>query len=249
QWIYVDLGKTNPVDTVSIYWEAAAAKAYTVQLANSASGPWTVVYSTTNSSAGLKNIEFPSQNARFVKVNGTARTTAYGYSIYELQVYGGGATNTGGGTAPPAPTGLTATAVSSSQINLSWNSSSNATSYNVKRATVSGGPYATIATGVTATSYSNTGLTASTTYYYVVSAVNTSGESPNSSEKSATTSSGGGAVLLSQGRPVTASSFQAGNAPTNGNDGNFSTRWAAANGTFPQWWRVDLGAIHSLQTV
>ena len=186
QWIYVDLGKTNPVDTVSIYWEAGAAKAYTVQLANSASGPWTVVYSTTNSSAGLKNIEFPSQNARFVKVNGTARTTAYGYSIYELQVYGGGATNVG--TVPPAPTGLTATAVSSSQINLSWSASSGATSYNVKRATVSGGPYTTIATGVTATSYSDTGLSASTTYYYVVSAVNSAGESPNSSQASATTS-------------------------------------------------------------
>ncbi len=90
-------------------------------------------------------------------------------------------------TLPPAPTGLTATAVSSSQINLSWTASSGATSYNVKRATVSGGPYTTVATGVTSTSYSDTGLTASTTYYYVVSAVNANGESANSAQASATT--------------------------------------------------------------
>ncbi len=55
--------------------------------------------------------------------------------------------------------------------------------------------------------------------------------------------------LLSQGKPVTASTFQAGNTPANGNDGNFTTRWAATNAIFPQWWRVDLGATHSLQSV
>jgi beta-galactosidase len=51
---------------------------------------------------------------------------------------------------------------------------------------------------------------------------------------------------ISQGRAVTASSYQDGNDPTNGNDGNFSTRWAAADGTFPQWWQVDLGSVQCL---
>jgi beta-galactosidase len=55
------------------------------------------------------------------------------------------------------------------------------------------------------------------------------------------------AGLLSQGQPVTAYSFQAGNGPSNGNDGNFTTRWAASDGTFPpQWWRVDLGSVQPL---
>src|SRR5579859_5401109 len=55
------------------------------------------------------------------------------------------------------------------------------------------------------------------------------------------------ATLLSQGKPATASSFQAGNGVANGNDGNTtSTRWAASDGTFPQWWRVDLGSSQSL---
>jgi beta-galactosidase len=88
-------------------------------------------------------------------------------------------------TVPPAPTGLKATA-GNAQVSLSWSAASGATSYNVKRATVSGGPYTNVATGVTATSYTNTGLSNGTTYYYVVSGVNSVGEGANSTQVSAT---------------------------------------------------------------
>jgi fibronectin type 3 domain-containing protein len=88
---------------------------------------------------------------------------------------------------PPVPLGLTATPASISQINLSWNASSGAISYNVKRATVSGGPYTTIAVSVNTTNFSDTGLLSATTYYYVVSAVNGSGVSADSAQASATT--------------------------------------------------------------
>lgn len=89
--------------------------------------------------------------------------------------------------APAAPTGLSAATLSASQIHLSWNVSSGATGYIVKRATTSGGPYTTVATGVSTTSYDDSGLASSTTYYYVVSALNDNGESANSSEANATT--------------------------------------------------------------
>ncbi|NBC70852.1 hypothetical protein GT003_17775 [Paenibacillus sacheonensis] len=95
----------------------------------------------------------------------------------------------GGGTVPSAPTGLTATG-GNAQASLSWSAVSGATSYNVKRSTTSGGSYTNVATGVTSTSYTNTGLTNGTTYYYVVSAVNSAGEGTNSSQASATPSSG-----------------------------------------------------------
>jgi hypothetical protein len=42
-------------------------------------------------------------------------------------------------------------------------------------------------------------------------------------------------------KPALASSHEPQNPPQNGNDGNFETRWCAANGNAPQWWEVDLG--------
>jgi polygalacturonase len=86
---------------------------------------------------------------------------------------------------PPAqPTGLAAVAANG-VINLSWSPVATATGYNVKRSTVSGGPYTTIATGIAPTTYSDSQVTNFTTYYYVVSALNLAGESTNSAEVSA----------------------------------------------------------------
>ncbi|HEY1906377.1 MAG TPA: fibronectin type III domain-containing protein, partial [Myxococcaceae bacterium] len=88
------------------------------------------------------------------------------------------------GATPQPPTGLGATP-GNAQVSLSWTASSGATSYNVKRSTVSGGPYTTVgSTG--GTTFTNTGLTNGTTYFYVVTAVNASGESGSSAQVSAT---------------------------------------------------------------
>ncbi|MBC7908881.1 MAG: fibronectin type III domain-containing protein, partial [Pyrinomonadaceae bacterium] len=92
-------------------------------------------------------------------------------------------------TAPAAPTNLTATASSSSQINLSWSDTANNESgFRIERKTGAGGTYAEIATvGANVTSYSNTGLAASTTYFYRVRAYNATGNSAYSNEANATT--------------------------------------------------------------
>ena len=81
--------------------------------------------------------------------------------------------------------GLTATA-GDAQVALSWSTSSGATSYSVKRATVSGGPYTLVAGGLTATTFTDTPVTNGTPYFYVVSASNAAGESPNSTQVTAT---------------------------------------------------------------
>src|SRR5688572_4819257 len=86
---------------------------------------------------------------------------------------------------PAAPTGLAATA-GNAQVSLTWTASSGATSYNVYRSTTSNGQGTTpIQTGITGTSFTNTGLTNGTTYYYKVAAVNAAGTSAQSSQASA----------------------------------------------------------------
>src|ERR1039458_8217531 len=85
------------------------------------------------------------------------------------------------GFAPPAaPANVTATAIASNQVYLSWASVTNAAGYNVKRSLVSGSGYTTIVSNIAATAYYDTTATTNTTYYYVISAINGGGESANS---------------------------------------------------------------------
>ena len=101
--------------------------------------------------------------------------------------------------APSAPTNLAATAQSSSAIGLTWTAvtppaNCSISGYNVYRSTTSGftpGSGNLIASGVTSTSYTNSGLAASTTYYYKVEALDSYGSSPASAQAQATTQSGG----------------------------------------------------------
>jgi len=90
---------------------------------------------------------------------------------------------------PVAPSNLSASTVSSSEIDLNWqDNSSTETGFIIQRATSATGPWSQIATaGANVTSYANTGLNASTTYYYKVCAYNSSGSSGFAGPASATT--------------------------------------------------------------
>ena len=94
---------------------------------------------------------------------------------------------------PGAPSNLTATAAGSSQINLAWSASATTgVTYNVYQSTSAGfTPSASnrVATGVTSTNYSASGLTAGATYYYRVTAVSAGAESVATNQASATTGS------------------------------------------------------------
>jgi hypothetical protein len=111
-------------------------------------------------------------------------------------------------TVPTAPTGLNATAISSSQINLSWTASTSscAVSYNVFRSTTSGFTPSSanrIVSGLTGTSFSDTGLAASTTFFYLVQATNSGGTSGSSNQANATTqAASAGPVQINSGGPA-----------------------------------------------
>jgi hypothetical protein len=173
----------------------------TVSCTSSTRQAQVIVYSNAVLSAGSHTIKVVKNGGTYMLVD------AFGFL-------------TGPPQPPAAPAGLSATAASSSQINLGWTASSGATSYNVKRATVSGGPYTTIATGVTSTSYNDTGLAPSTAYYYVVSAVNSVGEGANSTEATATTLT----------PDFTISASPASQTVTAGNGTTYTATIAAVNG-------------------
>jgi hypothetical protein len=127
--------------------------------------------------------------ARTNPMNSAARLTHFTF-LFSLTLtllwvagcgaYGGGI---GGGSVPVAPTGLTA-ATANAQVNLTWNASSTAMGYYVKRSTMTGTE--TQIAAVSATSYSDNNVTNGAKYYYVVSGYNSYGQSANSAEVSAT---------------------------------------------------------------
>lgn len=82
------------------------------------------------------------------------------------------------GAAPEAPGGLAAIA-GNSEVSLSWNAVTGATSYALYRSQTDGGPYSFVAQDQ-GTGHTDHGLANGTTYYYVVTALNTDGQSPYS---------------------------------------------------------------------
>ncbi|MCZ4094986.1 MULTISPECIES: discoidin domain-containing protein [Streptomyces] len=169
QWIRVDLGAAHTLTRVHLDWEAAYGKAYRVEVSPDGSA-WTKAYSTTTGDGGIDEVALPAATAgRYVRVYGTARGTAYGYSLKEFEVYGpAGGPDTTAPTAPgnPRVTGTTATSVS-----LAWDASTDdvgVTGYQVTR----DGAVVATATGTT---YTDTGRTQGTAYTYTVNAVDAAG--------------------------------------------------------------------------
>ncbi|MGO8671474.1 MAG: fibronectin type III domain-containing protein, partial [Capsulimonadaceae bacterium] len=174
---------------VVVSWTASSgATSYNVFESTTSGGEGTTPYATGITATSYTN-------------TGLTNGTTYYYTVDALNSYGSSAQSTQVSATPAsgipaAPTGLTATA-GNAQIALSWTASSGATSYNVYRETATGAESTTaIATGVTTTSYTNTGLTNGTAYYYKVAALNASGSSALSTEASATPSAGSGTLVL-----------------------------------------------------
>jgi fibronectin type 3 domain-containing protein len=199
-----------------------------------------VYYEIGNST--IKNLAGTVSGTSYTHTGLTASTTYYYYIVavnsagesgYSPNTHattsssGSGGGDGGGTTTPSAPANVTATAQSSSSISVSWSSVSSATSYKVYYE-VGSSSTKNLAGTVSGTSYTHTGLTASTTYYYYIKAVNSAGESGYSPNALATTQSsgsggdGGGTTNYS---PCPVSS------PTTSGTSSIRVSWSAATGT------------------
>ncbi|MCS7479033.1 DUF1996 domain-containing protein [Umezawaea endophytica] len=109
QWIQVDLGSDATISKVVLNWERAHAKDFTLQ--TSADGAkWATVATVADSRGGVETVDV-SASGRYVKLHATKRSSQYGVSLWEFEVYGkAGAVS--GPTTPPAPTGSSSAAQS-----------------------------------------------------------------------------------------------------------------------------------------
>jgi hypothetical protein len=134
-------------------------------------------------------------------VNGATpnKVTSPGTGSPNLLLYSRLGTASATPTTPTAPSGLNASAVGSSQINLTWSDNSGDESgFHIERCMGSGcSSFSQIATvGANATSFANTGLTASMTYRYRVRAYNGAGNSSYSNTADATTAAAAAGITL-----------------------------------------------------
>jgi beta-glucanase (GH16 family) len=86
QWLRVDLGATHQLSHVVLNWETAYGRAYQLQTSNDGTN-WTTIYSTTSATGGVQDLNV-SGSGRYVRMYGTQRSTQYGYSLWEFQVFG-----------------------------------------------------------------------------------------------------------------------------------------------------------------
>ncbi|MBY8840398.1 discoidin domain-containing protein [Streptomyces sp. SP2-10] len=85
QWIQVDLGARTSFRHVQLLWEASYAKAYSVQTSDDGQ-TWQTVRTVTDGNGGVDDFDVTG-TGRYVRINGTARGTGWGYSLYEFGVY------------------------------------------------------------------------------------------------------------------------------------------------------------------
>ncbi len=121
QWIKLDLGSSRYVSRVVLKWEAAASSDYEIQV--SADGTtWNSIYVDHAGNGGTDDIKNLSGTGRYVRIYSTHRTTQYGVSLWEIEVYG----STNPNCAQPAgcaesqlsTSGTTASSVENNNSNL-----------------------------------------------------------------------------------------------------------------------------------
>ena len=196
-WAKVTIEEGNePLTNATLHCAKSAPAAPVVKLGNSAtSGKPVLTWNAVPGATSYKVYRATSKSGTY-SLLGTVTTTSYtntGAKEGTTYYYKVKAANGAGESAysnvvsgkvvvtpkPAAPVVRIGNSASSGKPMLTWNAVGGATSYRIYRSTSKGSGYSLLGT-VTATSYTNTGAKAGTTYYYRVKACNDAGLSPYS---------------------------------------------------------------------
>lgn len=167
QWIAVDLGGRATVSRVKLTWETAYASEYRIETSDDGSS-WTTRKTLTGQNGGVDETALTA-TGRYVRIYGTKRGTSWGYSLYELEVWGSIAN--GDTTPPTAPSGLTSTGTTSSSVSLRWTAATDnvgVTGYEVLR-------NGSVVGTTSGTTFTDTGLASGTAFTYTVRARDAAG--------------------------------------------------------------------------
>jgi hyaluronoglucosaminidase len=86
EWLQTRLATPQHVGKVVLNWETAHADAYQIQ--TSADGvSWTTAASISDSQGGSETVWLDQSDVRYLRMQGVSRSTQFGYSVRELQVY------------------------------------------------------------------------------------------------------------------------------------------------------------------
>lgn len=203
--LYISMYNSGTTTTVYLQWFGVSdAINYKVYRATDPNGIW--AYYASSTTEDYEDTKVSNGVTYYYRVSavtseGEGPKSSYASCTISNSGSGGGG---GGGTSttkPSTPTGLTATA-NQSYIDLSWNSVSSASKYNVYRSTSAYGSFSLIKS-TTSTSFTDNSVSSGTTYYYKVSAENGYGESSLSSYVSAKLgTSGGGSSATKPSTPT-----------------------------------------------
>jgi hypothetical protein len=245
---------TNPIEpTDTLTFNTYGITGFTVQGWDGSA--WVTLATVSGNNLVKRTVSFAAYTTDRIRINITSGLDGWS-RITEIEAWGVAAPAPAPDTTlPTVPTGLTATPISSTQINLSWTASTDnvgVTGYKVYRGGVLVGNPAT-------TTYSDIGLTASTSYSYTLAACDAANNcSAQSNPVSATTlsaTSSSNVALASVGAVASASSTYSSGYPVAAvnNNQRSGANWGYGGGwndatynTLPDWVQINFNGTKTV---
>ena len=249
QWWQVDLGADYDLSRVTIDWEGAAAKTYTLSLSDDPNGGAAPLRTVTKADASDDDLAVQA-TGRYLRVHGLTRQTTYGFSFYEVHAYGtksvSSITPTAVLVAPPAttvlagsPAQLTAYAFDDQGNGGPLTAAAPATWATTAGTVDATGKVTAPATG-RATVTATVGAVHGTA---TVDALSQAPDQPVGATPPALTD-------VALGKTATASSVEWKGTPVEAvDDGKATTRWSSVWGHDDEWVQVDLGQVTDISRI